>query len=174
MLWTAMLCFMLYTAVDCDVESGIEGIDKADMGFFVINLTCNDADTSCMSCFSAHKYGRPYLYEFELSKYHNPRFHIAVTSGEQNWEVYFIQDDLSDSFRHCTVINATTEVELHQRLIVNACIDNDFLAVSVPAECGQPVLVYTVKTRRGNEKPRGQQVLYCIPKRQLGSNVEAM
>ncbi|XP_022097615.1 uncharacterized protein LOC110983044 [Acanthaster planci] len=159
----AVVCFLLVGLGKGDVQVGIEGIEDADMGSFVIDLTCNDAETACMHCFTVHKYGRKYLYAFELSTDSNPSLHISVSSGEQNWDMTFSQEELDEPFRQCTHLNATREVELHNQLTVEACFDNHFSAVPVPAECEQPVAVYTLKTRRSDQKIRGQQILYCLP-----------
>ena len=68
-----------------------------------------------------------------------------------------------EPFRTCFEIHDSFDAELHEQYGGSLCMDNDFSAITVPAECGRPLATLTTENHKGDARVRGQQVLYCIP-----------
>ncbi|XP_038069933.1 uncharacterized protein LOC119739174 [Patiria miniata] len=164
MLAVMALCFLLIKAATCEMQVGSDGIEKANLGSYMLDLACNDAGTECMKCFTVHKFGRPYLYTFKFSKDHSINFQITVTTALQNYDLAFTQGEANEPFDFCGYLASTYEMEIHSAWDGKLCAHNNFSGVSVPAECGQPVALVSVVNHLADEAMRGQQVLYCMPK----------
>ncbi|XP_022099926.1 uncharacterized protein LOC110984242 [Acanthaster planci] len=160
MLVLAILCSMLLSQVNANWKSSRSGPIRADMKFYVMNMTCNDARTRCEACKSGHE-GGIYLDLFEYSE--GPaKFHFEGTTATSNWKDSILQEDPLEPFRYCTQNKNTywgrSGIVTHRFYL---CVDNIFSDITVPTECFRPIALISTSSQHGDDRQIGDQTLYC-------------
>ncbi|XP_038049748.1 uncharacterized protein LOC119723255 [Patiria miniata] len=157
---------LLFSMLLCKAESnwgaaGNNDPSKGNLGFSAFNMTCNEDGSSCQHCFSMAANGKIYLISIEYTA--DPfKFQVHITEGNNDWNMYFVQEDQYVDSRWCDNANFISRDSTRQEMRFTMCIENRFTGISVPAGCPKPVALVELDAHEYDEKIRGQQMLYCL------------
>ncbi|XP_022087299.1 uncharacterized protein LOC110977453 [Acanthaster planci] len=146
----------------CTVESNWDG-DNSDpsatyLGFYAINMTCNDDATICQHCVHVHLDGR--LFTFTTIYTADPyMFQYYFENGIKDWNFSLAQEDPDQMYRWCECADGMHGFDVARRVAV--CVENTFSDISVPDNCPKPVALVTCDYHPSDGQVRGQQMLFC-------------
>ncbi|XP_038049660.1 uncharacterized protein LOC119723169 [Patiria miniata] len=162
MLRILFSCLMLICRVESNWEAEDSDPSDANLGFSLINMTCNDAMDLCQHNYIASVHSREVLAVFEYTK--DPyKFQVSVREGKQSKDWSFFQDDLDGKYRWCESVDSKASWEFDYSRRYTACFENSFDDISIPEGCAKPLAVVTYDTHLYDDKVRGQQMLLCLP-----------
>ncbi|XP_038071789.1 uncharacterized protein LOC119740520 [Patiria miniata] len=147
-------------------EDGRNDSSHEGLGFYAMNLECNDKQSACSKCFKGRVSEGPFKVIEHVFEYTKDPYKIELNTEVVNNDVQatFIQEDPSEKFHFCIEMTEDKAVPsgglYHGK--VNLCLENDFSGLSVPAECPTPVAATRAEASANDMKPIGQQVLYCM------------
>ncbi|XP_038050653.1 uncharacterized protein LOC119723847 [Patiria miniata] len=163
MFGAAIVCLALIGGVSGNFEILDSGIENGQLGFYLVNMTCATSGAPCQACFLARYFGVNYQYVFEYRDDPYYRIHLTALGGEANWGFYFLQVDPSEPYRWCLDLLVPYDVTFGHDWRTTICFENSFGGFMVPPECPKPFVGATVDSHLGDEKVRGQQIIYCQP-----------
>ncbi|XP_038059377.1 uncharacterized protein LOC119730496 [Patiria miniata] len=161
MLGTLVLSLMLLSRVTANWPDGSKDATRANMGFYTLNMTCNDAGTECEACYRARAEGLVYLHTVEYTE--GPaKFEFRGSAASRDWKQFVVQDDPSEPFRYCMQQDEIQDLDYGgDTWRFSICMDNNFSGISVPAECVKPLAVVSMVSLRTDNEAHGEQTLYC-------------
>ncbi|XP_022086880.1 uncharacterized protein LOC110977241 isoform X2 [Acanthaster planci] len=128
----------------------------------MLNVTCTKDQSACAECFTVRANGLMCLYVMEFTK--DPHsYKLSAMDGISEWDFEFLQDDSSGQVRFCTQLQNSFDKGVNADWRDTLCLDNDFSEVTVPKECGSPLITLTIDSHMGNGRVMGGQYLYCSP-----------
>ncbi|XP_038056543.1 uncharacterized protein LOC119728391 isoform X2 [Patiria miniata] len=153
---------MAIRGVCCNYDQATRDIQRSNMEFSVLNVTCVEDDTACAQCFTVQANGLWCLYALEFTK--DPdTYKLSAFDGISEWDFQFVQDDLAGQFRFCIQLQNYFDEAVHADWRDTLCLDNDFTEIAVPRECSRPLITLTIDSHMANGPVMGGQYLYCIP-----------
>ncbi|XP_038050928.1 uncharacterized protein LOC119724091 [Patiria miniata] len=147
------------------VANGYWGSHSSDdptyshLGFYILDMKCNDAGTYCQKCYIAHcEWNVAHMHVHEFTD--DPAQYVfRCIEGNQDWKISVIQADLAQPYRICTAwSNYTMDAQLAR---IDVCVDNSFEGVEVPPECPRPVIVLSLDYHVADKTIRGLQSILC-------------
>ncbi|XP_038049758.1 uncharacterized protein LOC119723266 [Patiria miniata] len=162
MLRILLTCQVRITRVESNWEAENSDPSDANLGFSLINMTCNDAMDLCQHYFILPLYTHEALAVFEYTK--DPyKLLVGGREGIQSRDWRFVQDDCDEKYRWCESVDSEASWDYDQSWRYTICFENSFDDISIPEGCAKPLAVVTYDTHHYDDKVRGQQMLLCLP-----------